>query len=106
MRLLGELKHGQYENDCKDVHPDILNRYYGFDDEEARMVPDGMGVAEVEWIDSGYGEIEHIPFGRGGRSLEVILPFTIWWPRAVACKSTIWQGGGGFAKGKAGSLFR
>jgi hypothetical protein len=53
------------------------------DVQDVGIVPGGMGVTEAEWTDGGYGEIEPIPFGRGGRSLDVVLPFIVWWPRAV-----------------------
>lgn len=46
------------------------------------IVPSGFGVAEGEWEDGMYGEIEVIKVGR--KDSEVDLPFVIWWPRAVA----------------------
>ncbi|TFY76459.1 hypothetical protein EWM64_g7555 [Hericium alpestre] len=149
MRLLGQLEHGIYADDYEDVHPDILNRYYGVDvdvehihgqtgaghpdDEEDELpslrdhiaadqephirhapidvpdngspfqdlaleaaffaalssihdqglIPNGYSVAQAEWDDEGYGEVELLKCGRGRKYLEVELPFSIWWPRAV-----------------------
>ena len=41
----------------------------------------GYGVAKEEWLDGAYPEIEVITIGR--KEVEVKMPFTIWWPRAV-----------------------
>ena len=46
------------------------------------IIPEQMGVAETEWEDGVYGEIELVKVGR--KEAEVVLPFEIWWPRAVA----------------------
>jgi hypothetical protein len=29
LRFIGQLKHGVYDDDCKGVHPDVINQYYG-----------------------------------------------------------------------------
>ncbi|KAJ7743027.1 hypothetical protein DFH07DRAFT_750030, partial [Mycena maculata] len=47
----------------------------------AGIIPEGMGVAEAEWEDGMYGETEEVKVGR--KDVEIPLPFTIWWPRAV-----------------------
>ncbi|KAJ7710089.1 hypothetical protein B0H14DRAFT_2166244, partial [Mycena olivaceomarginata] len=46
------------------------------------IIPAGFGVAEAEWDDGIYSEIEVITVGR--KDSEVALPFAIWWPRAVS----------------------
>ena len=48
------------------------------------IVPLHFGVSSAEWVDGSYGDIETITFGRGGRQEDLELPFTTWWPRAVA----------------------
>ena len=48
------------------------------------VIPEGYGVAEGEWGVDGYAEVELLRCGRGERYLEVVLPFSVWWPRAVA----------------------
>ncbi|KAJ7749834.1 hypothetical protein DFH07DRAFT_746472, partial [Mycena maculata] len=45
------------------------------------IIPDGLGVAEGEWEDGVYSEIEIIKVGR--KDVPIALPFTVWWPRAV-----------------------
>jgi hypothetical protein len=50
----------------------------------ADIVPLGFGVAESEWDEDTYPEFEDITLGRRGKSLNVCLPFDVWWPRAVA----------------------
>ncbi|KAJ7488711.1 hypothetical protein B0H11DRAFT_1720371, partial [Mycena galericulata] len=46
------------------------------------IIPSGFGVAEGEWEDGIYPEIEVVKVGR--KDSEVELPFVVWWPRAVA----------------------
>ncbi|RPD52101.1 hypothetical protein L227DRAFT_474470, partial [Lentinus tigrinus ALCF2SS1-6] len=46
-------------------------------------IPTDLGVSPIEWVDGLYGNIEVINFGRGGRQEELVLPFNIWWRRAV-----------------------
>jgi hypothetical protein len=50
----------------------------------AGIVPSGFGVQESEWDGEIYPEHEDIKSGRGGKHLNICLPFVIWWPRAVA----------------------
>lgn len=50
----------------------------------AGVVPEGYGLREAEWPAGGYGEHEFIALGRQQRKVTVDLPFTVWWPRAVA----------------------
>jgi len=47
----------------------------------AEIIPDGLGVAEGEWDTNGYPESEEIKVG--WKTVEIQLPFSIWWPRAV-----------------------
>ncbi|KAJ7096141.1 hypothetical protein C8R44DRAFT_644623, partial [Mycena epipterygia] len=46
------------------------------------IVPVGLGVAEAEWEGGIYSEVEVIKVGR--KDSEVDIPFSVWWPRAVA----------------------
>jgi hypothetical protein len=48
----------------------------------ADIVPEGFGVAEPEWGEQFYGETETVKVGR--KDVKIVLPFEIWWPRAVA----------------------
>ncbi|KAJ6608230.1 hypothetical protein B0H10DRAFT_1921250 [Mycena sp. CBHHK59/15] len=45
------------------------------------IVPQGMGVARNEWEDGFYGETEMVKVGK--KEVEIVLPFRVWWPRAV-----------------------
>ena len=47
------------------------------------IIPENIGVSTAEWENGSYGDMETIPFGRGGRQEELELPFVVWWPRAV-----------------------
>lgn len=47
----------------------------------AGIIPENLGVAEVDWEDRFYGETETVKIGR--KDVEIVLPFEIWWPRAV-----------------------
>ncbi len=48
------------------------------------IVPPCYGVLESEWPIDGYGTHEFISLGSRGRRVAVELPFSVWWPRAVA----------------------
>jgi len=45
------------------------------------IVPDDFGLREDEWEDGLYPEIEHLKVGK--RVVEIMLPFEVWYPRAV-----------------------
>ncbi|KAJ7737242.1 hypothetical protein DFH07DRAFT_753093, partial [Mycena maculata] len=62
--------------EARDIFTDTLRTVHA-----AGIIPDQMGVAEAEWEDGMYAETEIIKVGR--KDVEVILPFMIWWPRAV-----------------------
>ena len=47
------------------------------------LIPVGYGVAEEEWTNGSYPEVEVIPVGHSAKDYEVQLPFSVWWPRAV-----------------------
>ncbi|KAJ7175538.1 hypothetical protein C8R46DRAFT_890999, partial [Mycena filopes] len=47
----------------------------------AEIIPDHLGVAPAEWDAEGYPETELVKVGK--KSVELTLPFRIWWPRAV-----------------------
>ena len=53
----------------------------------AEIIPDGLGVAEGEWDVNGYPESEEIKVGR--KTVEIQLPFSVWWPRAVRWACTL-----------------
>ena len=139
---MGQLQHGEYEREFDDVHPDILDRYYGthgrplrrnhsgagstgedyesvgnqisadqegnihnesvetppthcpLDEQSAHLfrqmlddeliqnsIPHDFGLREDEW-DDGYPPTERIKM-RGGKHVDIDLPFTVWWPRAI-----------------------
>ncbi|KAG6376026.1 hypothetical protein JVT61DRAFT_1990 [Boletus reticuloceps] len=47
------------------------------------IIPVGYGVAEEEWPDGTYPEVEVISVGRSREQYQVELPFAVWWPHAV-----------------------
>lgn len=51
------------------------------DVKSAEIVPQHFGVAEIEWDGPFYGQTETVKVGR--KDVEIVLPFQIWWPRAV-----------------------
>lgn len=51
--------------------------------QEQGIVPSGYGVAEDEWADGSYPDIELITVGRGKQEYTVELPFEVWWTRSV-----------------------
>lgn len=75
---------------------DVVQNKCPFGSEEARrifsaarkeieangIIPMHLGVAEAEWEDHFYPETEMVKIGR--KEVEIVLPFPIWWPRAVA----------------------
>ncbi|KAJ7652485.1 hypothetical protein DFH06DRAFT_924339, partial [Mycena polygramma] len=46
------------------------------------IVPLQLGVAPAEWETGAYPETEAVKVGK--KEAEIILPFAVWWPRAVA----------------------
>jgi len=148
MRFMSELQRGKYADEFENVHPDILDRYFGVngapsqrdhsgagdsDDEDgiseldnmistdqqshirhdpvdvpkhaapfaseeaedifyaalkdvlaAGIVPRDLGVHDSEWDGGDYPTFEAIKSGRRGKLLNMVLPFDIWWPKAVA----------------------
>ncbi|KAJ6603888.1 hypothetical protein B0H10DRAFT_1656878, partial [Mycena sp. CBHHK59/15] len=48
----------------------------------AEIIPEHFGVAVAEWEEAFYGETENVKIGR--KEVEIVLPFAVWWPRAVA----------------------
>ncbi|KZT18951.1 hypothetical protein NEOLEDRAFT_1079022, partial [Neolentinus lepideus HHB14362 ss-1] len=50
LRFLGQLEHGVYDDDFRDVHPDVLNQYYGADSahEVAHPEHSGAGHSDAE----------------------------------------------------------
>ncbi|KAJ7932284.1 hypothetical protein B0H13DRAFT_1549812, partial [Mycena leptocephala] len=48
----------------------------------AGIIPRQLGVTTAEWEEEGYPETETIRVGR--KDVEITLPFSVWWPRAVA----------------------
>jgi hypothetical protein len=59
-----------FDNACQDVVA-------------AGIVPSSFGIQESEWDREIYPEHEDIKSGRGGKHLNICLPFVIWQPRAV-----------------------
>ena len=49
----------------------------------AEIVPPHYGLKEAEWDNGAYPTTQEIPLGRGGRRVEIELPFAVWWKRAV-----------------------
>jgi hypothetical protein len=61
LRFLGQIKHGIYD-DCKGLHPDTINRYYGTDGNGINTASgdDLDGVMEID-PDSGGVDIPYHP---------------------------------------------
>ncbi|EPQ57571.1 hypothetical protein GLOTRDRAFT_127924 [Gloeophyllum trabeum ATCC 11539] len=53
MRFLGQLEHGVYDDGYEDVHPDVLNRYYGADSTHERLHPGQTGAGHSDSEDEG-----------------------------------------------------
>jgi len=53
----------------------------------AEIIPDGLGVEGGEWDINGYLESEEIKVG--WKTVEIQLPFSIWWPCAVCWAHTL-----------------
>jgi hypothetical protein len=51
------------------------------------IVPSGFSVAQNEWEDGSYPEVESISVAR--KDVNIVLPFSIWWPRAVRWARTL-----------------
>lgn len=51
------------------------------------IIPGGFGIAQNEWEDGSYPEVESISIAR--KDVNIILPFSIWWPRAVHWARTL-----------------
>ncbi|KAG1827023.1 uncharacterized protein BJ212DRAFT_1257563, partial [Suillus subaureus] len=54
MRLMGQLKHGLYADDCEGVHPDIIRQYYGTAGRPIHRAPHQTGAghpSDEEWED-------------------------------------------------------
>jgi hypothetical protein len=50
---------------------------------QLNKVPNGYGVAEAEWSQDGYPTLESVRVRSGRKTIDVELPFDIWWPQAV-----------------------
>ena len=48
------------------------------------IIPEGYGVTEQEWAHGFYPNQEAINIGRGQKETDIVLPFDVWWPRAVS----------------------
>ncbi|KAJ7937480.1 hypothetical protein B0H13DRAFT_1852451 [Mycena leptocephala] len=99
MRLIGEVKYGEYADNFDDIHPDTLDRCGDeepinvpkhespFKSEEtaqifsatladvkaAEIMPRHLGGSPAEWGEDGYPETEMVKMGR--KDVEIILPF-------------------------------
>jgi hypothetical protein len=51
-------------------------------------IPNGYCVSPNEWPSGGYPVCETLKVGSSGKCISVVLPFKIWWRRAV-----IWSQG-------------
>ncbi|KAF9016757.1 hypothetical protein BDZ89DRAFT_961624, partial [Hymenopellis radicata] len=51
MELLGRTEHGEYVDNFADVHPDILQRYYGTDDDQEEQRGSGSGAGSSSHAD-------------------------------------------------------
>ncbi|KAG1722056.1 hypothetical protein EDB19DRAFT_1646053, partial [Suillus lakei] len=54
MRLMGQLEHGLYADDCEGVHPDIIRQYYGTAGKPIHCAPHQTGAghpSDEEWED-------------------------------------------------------
>jgi hypothetical protein len=52
MRFMSELERGKYANEFEDVHPDILNRYFGVHGTPAYRQHSGAGESDSDDTDS------------------------------------------------------
>ncbi|KAJ7886279.1 hypothetical protein B0H13DRAFT_1628024 [Mycena leptocephala] len=52
------------------------------DVKSAGIISKHFGVAEAEWEEPFYGETENVKVGR--KDVEIVLPFEVWYPHAVA----------------------
>jgi hypothetical protein len=48
------------------------------------IIPEGYAVMEQEWAHGFYPNREAINIGRGRKETDIVLPFDVWWPRAVS----------------------
>ncbi|KAJ6456213.1 hypothetical protein C8R47DRAFT_1248997, partial [Mycena vitilis] len=48
MFLLGQVQDGMYPDDCQDVHPDIIEQYYGIHGAPARRAPGETGAGQLD----------------------------------------------------------
>ncbi|KAJ6461957.1 hypothetical protein DFH09DRAFT_959148, partial [Mycena vulgaris] len=62
---------------AEEISPDALAAV-----QREEIIPAGFSVGEAEWEDGMYCEIEVMKVGR--KESQIVLPFRIWWPRAVA----------------------
>src|SRR6267154_1080662 len=54
MRLMGQLAHGLYTDDCEGVHPDIIRQYYGTTGQPIHRAPhqtDAGHASDKEYSD-------------------------------------------------------
>ncbi|KAG1848385.1 hypothetical protein C8R48DRAFT_610934 [Suillus tomentosus] len=54
MRLMGQLEHGLYADDCEGIHPDIIRQYYGTAGKPMHRAPHQTGAghpSDEEWED-------------------------------------------------------
>ena len=73
-------------SECPFTSPELLATFTdALKEVTARgIIPMCYGVTEAEWSEDGYGTYEFISLGRHGRQVTIELPFSVWWPRAVA----------------------
>ncbi|KAJ7478866.1 hypothetical protein B0H11DRAFT_1725707, partial [Mycena galericulata] len=71
------------ENECPFSSEDAMVIFFAalHEVKSEGIIPEGFGVAEPEWEAQFYGETETVKVGR--KEVEIVLPFVIWWPRAV-----------------------
>ncbi|KAJ7199989.1 hypothetical protein GGX14DRAFT_372637, partial [Mycena pura] len=65
-----------FDKDQEEIFAEILERM-----KAAEIIPDNFGVTPPEWEEPNYGELETIKIAR--KSVEIQLPFDVWYPRAV-----------------------
>ncbi|KAJ7477546.1 hypothetical protein FB451DRAFT_1032939, partial [Mycena latifolia] len=71
------------QNECPFTSEDAMGIFSGaLHEVQAKgIIPRHFGVAEAEWEERYYGETETVKVGR--KEVSIMLPFDIWWPRAV-----------------------